>query len=113
MNLDGDPAPVDTTQGRRTYGGNHGTLPESDNPRRRACPETATAAEPTTTGEAYAGGATARWPQHTERPGRSVGHTAPMGFDPTRTHKRTRFDYFYVAASVIVCVALVTWALFS
>ena len=45
--------------------------------------------------------------------GRSVGHTATMGFDPTRTHKRTRFDYFYVAASVIVCVALVTWALFS
>ena len=44
---------------------------------------------------------------------RSVGHTAPMGFDPTRTHKRTRFDYFYVAASVIVCVALVAWAIFS
>lgn len=34
-----------------------------------------------------------------------------MGFDPTRKHKRTRFDYFYVAASVVFCVALVTWAL--
>ncbi len=44
---------------------------------------------------------------------RSAGHTPAMGFDPTRKHKRTRFDYFYVAASVIVCVALVTWAIFS
>jgi hypothetical protein len=38
-------------------------------------------------------------------------HTSAMGFDPTRKHKRTRFDYFYVAASVVFCVALVTWAL--
>ncbi|CAB4834289.1 unannotated protein [freshwater metagenome] len=40
-------------------------------------------------------------------------HTALVGFDPTRKHKRTRFDYFYVAASVLICVALVTWALLS
>jgi hypothetical protein len=40
-------------------------------------------------------------------------HTSRVGFDPTRKHKRTRFDYFYVAASVIVCVALVTWAFLS
>ena len=33
-----------------------------------------------------------------------------MGFDPTRKHKRTRFDYFYVAASVVICIALVVWA---
>jgi hypothetical protein len=38
-------------------------------------------------------------------------HTADVGFDPTRKHKRTSFDYFYVAAGVIVCVALVLWAL--
>lgn len=38
-------------------------------------------------------------------------HTARVGFDPTRKHKKTRFDYFYVAASVLVCVALVIWAL--
>ena len=37
--------------------------------------------------------------------------TAAMGFDPTRKHKKTRFDYFYVTASVIVCVALVIWAM--
>jgi hypothetical protein len=34
-----------------------------------------------------------------------------MGFDPTRRHRRTRFDYFYVAAAGLVCVALVLWAL--
>jgi len=36
-----------------------------------------------------------------------------MGFDPTRKHRRTRFDYVYVVASVLVCIALVTWALLS
>lgn len=36
-----------------------------------------------------------------------------MGFDPTRKHRKTRFDYLYVAASVVVCVALVVWAVFS
>jgi hypothetical protein len=51
-------------------------------------------------------------------PGRADGRrprtrrdTAHVGFDPTRKHKRTRFDYVYVAASVIVFVALVVWAL--
>ena len=34
-----------------------------------------------------------------------------MGLDPTRKHRRTRFDYFYVAAALIVCVGLVLWAL--
>lgn len=43
--------------------------------------------------------------------GCSAGHTGVMGFDPTRKHKRTRFDYVYVAASVVVCVAVVIWAL--
>lgn len=33
-----------------------------------------------------------------------------MGFDPTRKHKRTRFDYWYVAAGLSVFVLLVLWA---
>jgi len=36
-----------------------------------------------------------------------------MGLDPTRPHKKTRFDYVFVAASVIAAVALVLWAFFS
>lgn len=39
------------------------------------------------------------------------GETGAMGFDPTRKHKRTPFDYVYVAAGVVVCVLLVVWAL--
>jgi hypothetical protein len=34
-----------------------------------------------------------------------------VGFNPTRKHKRTNFDYFYVAAALLVCLALVAWAL--
>jgi hypothetical protein len=34
-----------------------------------------------------------------------------VGFDPTRKHRRSNFDYFYVAAAVLVCLALVAWAL--
>jgi hypothetical protein len=34
-----------------------------------------------------------------------------VGFDPTRKYKKTRFDYAYVVASVLVFVALVVWAL--
>jgi hypothetical protein len=40
-------------------------------------------------------------------------HTAGVGFDPTRKHRRSNFDYFYVGAGVLVCVALVLWALFG
>jgi hypothetical protein len=36
-----------------------------------------------------------------------------LGFDPTRKHTRTRFDYFYVAAGLILCALLVVWALFG
>jgi hypothetical protein len=36
-----------------------------------------------------------------------------LGFDPTRKYKRTRFDYYYVAAGVLVCVLLLAWALFG
>jgi hypothetical protein len=34
-----------------------------------------------------------------------------VGFDPTRKYKKTRFDYVYVVASVLVAVALVVWVL--
>lgn len=40
-------------------------------------------------------------------------HTAGVGFDPTRKHRRSSFDYFYVAAGVLVCLALLLWALFG
>jgi hypothetical protein len=33
-----------------------------------------------------------------------------MGFDPTRKHRRTRADYVYVAAGLLVCAALLAWA---
>jgi len=36
-----------------------------------------------------------------------------VGFDPTRKHRRSSFDYWYVAAGVLVCVLLVIWALFG
>jgi hypothetical protein len=36
-----------------------------------------------------------------------------VGFDPNRRHKRTNFDYVYVAAGLVMCVALVAWALFG
>lgn len=38
-------------------------------------------------------------------------HTQGMGFDPTRQHKRTNADYVMVAAVIVVCIALTTWAL--
>lgn len=34
-----------------------------------------------------------------------------MGFDPTRKHARSPADYLFVAASVVVTLALVVWAL--
>jgi len=34
-----------------------------------------------------------------------------MGFDPTRKHRRTRFDYWFVAAALLVCSGLILWAL--
>lgn len=40
-------------------------------------------------------------------------HTAHVGFDPTRKHRRSSFDYWYVAAGVLVCALLVVWALFG
>ncbi len=37
--------------------------------------------------------------------------TCPMGFNPHRQHRRTSADYLMVAAAVLVCAALVAWAL--
>jgi hypothetical protein len=36
-----------------------------------------------------------------------------VGFDPRRRHKRTSFDYVFVAASVVVAVGLLVWAVFG
>lgn len=44
------------------------------------------------------------------RPGAALGHTGSMGLDPTRRHVRRRSDYVFVAAALIVAVALVAWA---
>jgi hypothetical protein len=36
-----------------------------------------------------------------------------MGFNPHRQYRRTRADYLMVASAVVVCLALVAWALFG
>ena len=46
-------------------------------------------------------------------PGRSRPILAIVGFDPRRKHQRTAFDYFFVAASIVVAVALLAWAVFG
>jgi len=33
-----------------------------------------------------------------------------VGFDPNRTHRRRNSDYVFVAAAILVAVALVLWA---
>ncbi len=33
-----------------------------------------------------------------------------VGFDPRRRHRRSNFDYVFVAASCIVAVGLLVWA---
>ena len=37
-------------------------------------------------------------------------HTGLLGMDPTRRHVRRNSDYVFVAAALIVAVALVAWA---
>lgn len=39
-----------------------------------------------------------------------LGQTGCMGMDPTRRHVRRNSDYVFVAAALIVAVALVAWA---
>jgi len=36
-----------------------------------------------------------------------------MGLNPFRTHRRSPWDYVYVAAGLVACVALVLWAAFG
>jgi hypothetical protein len=36
-----------------------------------------------------------------------------MGFDPTRPHRRSKADYFYVAAALAVAGVLVMWAIWG
>lgn len=36
-----------------------------------------------------------------------------MGFDPNRPHTKSPFDYWYVAAGVLVVIALLVWAIFG
>lgn len=43
----------------------------------------------------------------------SRGHdsdTSVMGFNPERTHRRSPWDYVFVGAALLVCVAVVLWA---
>jgi hypothetical protein len=34
-----------------------------------------------------------------------------VGFDPRRSHRRSNFDYVFVAASCVMVVGLLAWAL--
>jgi len=36
-----------------------------------------------------------------------------MGLDPTRQHRKTPFDYFFVVASIAAGIALLVWAFFG
>jgi len=40
----------------------------------------------------------------------SPGRMRPMGFDPNRPQVRRPTDYLFVAAAVVVCLALLAWA---
>jgi hypothetical protein len=36
-----------------------------------------------------------------------------MGFNPHRTHRRSVWDYVFVASALLASAALVVWALFG
>jgi len=36
-----------------------------------------------------------------------------MGLDPTRKHRRTSFDYWYVGVALLIGAGLLVWALFG
>jgi hypothetical protein len=36
-----------------------------------------------------------------------------MGFDPNRPQVRRKSDYVFVGAAVVLCIALLAWALFG
>jgi hypothetical protein len=39
--------------------------------------------------------------------------TDPVGFNPFRQHRRSPADVLMVAVALLVCVALVAWAIFA
>lgn len=39
--------------------------------------------------------------------------TEHMGFDPTRKYKKSKLDYLYVGAAVVVGLALLAWVVFG
>lgn len=41
----------------------------------------------------------------------SIDNTDCVGLDPTRTRRKSPFDYIFVVAAVIVALLLVVWAL--
>ena len=42
--------------------------------------------------------------------GPTLGDTDPVGFNPHRQHRRSPLDYVLVAAALVICLGLVTWA---
>lgn len=44
---------------------------------------------------------------------RLAAYWAAMGFNPHHQHRRSNADYVIVAAALVVCAALVVWALFG
>jgi hypothetical protein len=36
-----------------------------------------------------------------------------MGFNPQRQHARSNWDYVLVASALIVCLAILAWAVFA
>jgi hypothetical protein len=36
-----------------------------------------------------------------------------VGFDPTRKHKRSAFDYWFASAGFVAIVALLAWVLLT
>ncbi len=39
-----------------------------------------------------------------------LGDTGGVGFNPHRQHRRSPLDYVLVAAALVICLGLVTWA---
>ena len=60
-------------------------------------------------GDRYAGPERRKRPY--ESPGTGIpGDTAVMGFNPFRARRRSAADYIYVAAGLVLSLALVLWA---
>lgn len=57
------------------------------------------------------GQAVAQRPNRHRRPSGAI--LAGVGMNPFRPHRRSPADYVMVAAAILVCIALVAWALFG